>query len=255
MNNNNSHPFSNYTVLESRQIPAGAISKKFMSGVFLWMFIALGVSAIVSLLFASNLELQSSLYKVVLNKPSFTSLGMFIVFAPILFVIIMSVGFRKLSSPVLTLLLVLFAAVMGMSLSTIFITYTAGSLLTCFASASIMFGVMAVMGYTTDKDLTTFGSFLTMGLVGIIIASMVNMFLHSTLLGYISSFVGVAVFLGLTAYDVQKLKRIGAGIEFQEISANDTQKLIVMGALSLYLDFINLFLLLLQLFGNKRNND
>jgi FtsH-binding integral membrane protein len=92
-----------------------------------------------------------------------------------------------------------------------------------------------------------------MGLVGLIIASMINWFLHSDALGYIISLVGVAVFTGLTAYDVQKLKRIGAGIEFNNVSANDTKKLSLFGALTLYLDFINLFIMLLRLFGNKRN--
>lgn len=146
-----------------------------------------------------------------------------------------------------------YAAVNGISFSFILLAYTSGSVIGCFASASVMFGIMALMGYTTDKDLTSFGSILTMGLVGLIIASMVNWFLHSDALGYIISLVGVAVFTGLTAYDVQKLKRIGAGIEFNNVSANDTKKLSLFGALTLYLDFINLFIMLLRLFGNKRD--
>lgn len=112
---------------------------------------------------------------------------------------------------------------------------------------------MAVMGYTTDKDLTSFGRILTMGLIGIVIASIINMFLGSDRMGYIISIVGVAVFTGLTAYDVQKLKRIGEGVEFEGTSASDTKKLAIMGALNLYLDFINLFLMLLRLFGGRRD--
>ena len=108
------------------------------------------------------------------------------------------------------------------------------------------------MGYTTEKDLTSFGSLMIMGLVGIVIASMINLFMHSEGLYYIISIVGVAVFLGLTAYDVQKLKRIGAGVEFQGVAAADTRKLAIMGALSLYLDFINLFLMMLRLFGRRK---
>ena len=250
----NNQQFSNYTVLESRQIPAGAISKKFMAGVFLWMFIALGISAVFAWMFAANADLQSSLYMLTNKGPRLTGLGMLISFAPLIFVFTMSIGFNRFSATVLTVLLAAFAAVMGMSLSTLVITYTSASLLGCFASASVMFCVMALMGYTTDKDLTSFGSLLTMGLVGIIIASMINMFLHSEALYYIVSYVGIAVFLGLTAYDVQKLKRIGAGIEFEGVSAGDTQKLTVMGALTLYLDFINLFILLLRVFG-RRSND
>jgi FtsH-binding integral membrane protein len=116
-----------------------------------------------------------------------------------------------------------------------------------------MFGVMAVMGYTTDKDLTSFGRILSMGLIGIVIAMIINMFMHSGPLNYLISIIGVAVFTGLTAYDTQKLKRIGAGLEFAGTSATDTRKLALMGALNLYLDFLNLFLMLLRLFGNRRN--
>ena len=117
-----------------------------------------------------------------------------------------------------------------------------------------MFGVMAVLGYTTDKDLTSFGSILMMGLIGIIIASMINWFLQSDGLYYLISILGVAIFTGLTAYDVQKLKRIGAGIEYQGmgVAVSDTRKIALMGALSLYLDFINLFLMMLRLFGRRK---
>ena len=127
--------------------------------------------------------------------------------------------------------------------------YTASSVLTCFISAAVLFGVMAVAGYTTQQDLTKFGSLLMMFLIGVVIASLVNFFLKSSQLDYIISFVGVAVFVGLTAYDVQKLKRIGEGIEYGDASAN---KMVIMGALTLYLDFINLFLMLLRLFGRRK---
>lgn len=254
MDYNNRQNFSSYTILDSKQIPAGAISKKFMSGVFLWMFIALGVSALLAFLFATNEGLTSLLYATTAKGVKLTMLGMLISFAPLIFVFTMSLGINRFSSGMLTLLLLLFAATMGMSLSTLFIVYTSGSLLTCFASASAMFGIMALMGYTTEKDLTKFGSILMMGLVGIVIASMINWFLHSPALYYLISYVGIAVFLGLTAYDVQKLKRIGAGLEFGGASAGDTQKLTIMGALTLYLDFINLFVMLLSIFG-KRNDD
>lgn len=251
---NNNGQFSDYTVLESRQIPAGAISKKFMAGVFLWMFVALGVSTLFSFLFATNEGLMSLMYNVTTQGLRLTGLGMIISFAPFIFVLTMSLGFNRMSPGVITALLVAFAAVMGMSLSTLILVYTSGSLITCFASAAVMFGVMALMGYTTEKDLTSFGSLMMMGLVGILIASMINWFLHSEMLYYIISYVGVAVFLGLTAYDVQKLKRIGAGIEYQGVSAGDTKKLTIMGALTLYLDFINLFIMLLRIFGNRRSN-
>ena len=179
--------------------------------------------------------------------------GMFISFAPIIFVMVMSFAFQRLSAPMLTLFFLLYAATMGMSLSVILLVYTAGSVIGCFAAASAMFGIMAVMGYTTEQDLTSFGRILFMGLIGIIIASLINMFMHSDTMNYIISIIGVAVFTGLTAYDTQKLKRIGAGLEYEGTSANDTKKLALMGALSLYLDFINLFIMLLRLFGGRRD--
>jgi FtsH-binding integral membrane protein len=162
----------------------------------------------------------------------------------------MSLGFQRMSSTVMLLLFLAYSIVMGMSLSFIFIAYTHGSIFQTFGIAALTFGVMAVMGYTTKTDLTKFGSILIMALVGIIIASLVNMFLHSSQMDYIISFIGVLIFTGLTAYDVQKLKRIGAGVE---MGTDDTTKLAIFGALTLYLDFINLFLFLLRFFGNRKS--
>jgi FtsH-binding integral membrane protein len=118
-----------------------------------------------------------------------------------------------------------------------------------FITTSVVFGIMAIAGYTTQTDLTKFGSLMMMGLIGIIIASVFNMFMHSSQLEYIISYVGIAVFVGLTAYDVQKLKRIGAGLEYGDATA---KKMALMGGLTLYLDFINLFLMILRLFGRRR---
>lgn len=256
MENYNQNNFTSYTVLDSSPASnTGAISKKFMANVFSWMFLALAVSAFFAYLFSENETLKAILYQPTeYGGYSMTGAGLFVAFSPLAFVLIMSFGYRKLSSVALTALFVLFSAMMGMSLSSILFVYTASSVIGCFASASVMFGIMAVMGYTTDKDLTSFGSMLTMGLIGIIIASMVNMFLHSEALYYIISFIGIAVFTGLTAYDVQKLKRIGAGIEYQGdgVTVNDTTKLALLGALNLYLDFINLFLMLLRVFGRQK---
>lgn len=252
--NQNQQNFSRYTVIDS--VPAsgtGTVARKFMANVFLWMFVALGISALCAYLFASSNTLLSLLYTQTERGMSMSGFGYLVMFAPIGFVLLMSFGYTRLSSVALAGLFLVYAAVMGMSLSVILLIYTAGSVLTCFISASAMFGVMAILGYTTEKDLTSFGRILTMGLFGIIIASVVNFFFQSPGLYYIISFIGVAVFTGLTAYDVQKLKRIGAGMEYGDVSANDTSKLAVMGALSLYLDFINLFLMLLRLFGNRRD--
>lgn len=253
-NYNQQQDFSNYTVIDSHQTTAtGAISKKFMANVFGWMFVALGVSTLMAFLFATSPSLMGSLIETTERGVSMSGLGWVVMFAPFGFALAMSFAFNRLSAPMLTLFFLLFAVVMGISLSFVLLAYTAGSVVGCFASASLMFGIMAVMGYTTEKDLTSFGQILLMGALGIFIAFMVNFFLHSAMLDYLISIAGVAVFTGLTAYDVQKLKRIGAGIEFAGTSVADTRKLALMGALNLYLDFINLFLFLLRLFGNRRN--
>jgi FtsH-binding integral membrane protein len=138
-----------------------------------------------------------------------------------------------------------------MSLSFILLIYTAASVYKTFAIAAGMFGVMAVLGYTTKTDLTRFGSIMMMGLFGLIIAMLVNIFLKSSTMEYLISIIGVLIFTGLTAYDVQKLKRIGAGMVGDMGDAN-TRKLSIMGALTLYLDFINLFLFLLRFLGDRK---
>jgi FtsH-binding integral membrane protein len=161
----------------------------------------------------------------------------------------MSAGFQRLSASTMVLVFVLYSVLMGASLSFIFLAFTGASIAKTFVITSTMFGVMAVVGYTTKTDLSRFGSIMFMGLIGIIIASLVNMFMRSDTMDYIISFIGVLVFTGLTAYDVQKLKRIGAGAGVE----NETsRKLTIMGALTLYLDFINLFLFLLRFFGDRR---
>lgn len=223
-----------------------SMSKTFIASVFSWMSAALIITTIVAYYFAHNSELFSLLFNPI---GGFTILGYIVMFSPIAFVLIMSFGFQRLSYPVLLFLFLIYAAVMGASLSFIFLMYTSSSIAGTFASAAGMFGLMAVVGYTTKTDLTKFGAILTMALVGIIIASIVNWFLNSDSLSYIISFIGVLVFTGLTAYDVQKLKQIGAGVQY---GVESTSKLVILGALNLYLDFINLFLFLLRLFGDRK---
>jgi uncharacterized protein len=172
-----------------------------------------------------------------------------VMLAPLAFVLVLSFGITKLSVPVTQLLFWAFAAVMGLSLSSIFAIYTGGSIAKVFFISAATFGAMSLYGYTTKRDLTQIGSFLMMGLIGIVIASIVNIFLASSALSYAISIVGVLVFVGLTAWDTQKIKESyndGFGAEVLAKGA-------IMGALSLYLDFINLFLMLLRLFGNQRN--
>jgi len=222
------------------------VAKTFIAGVFGWMFLALGITAITSWLFASSPELMASLYNA---QGGMTLLGWIVLLAPIGFVIWLSAGFNRMSASSMVLVFVAYSILMGMSLSFIFLAYTGTSIAATFMITAGMFGVMALLGYTTKTDLTRFGSIMMMGLIGIIIASVVNMFLHSSGMDYIISFLGVLIFTGLSAYDVQKLKRIGAGMVE---GAENTRKMTIMGALTLYLDFINLFLFLLRFFGNRR---
>ncbi len=223
------------------------LSKKFIAKVFAWMFVALGVSTLCAYLFASDSTLLSLLIDMETGRR--TGLGTIIMFAPLVFMLVMSFGINKISYPVMLILFIAFATTMGISLSFIFLLYTSGSITGVFLSSSLLFGVMAILGYTTDTDLTKLGSLLMMALFGMIIASVVNMFLGSSQMQYIISFIGIIVFTGLTAYDVQKLKRIGAGIEFGNATAS---KMVLMGALTLYLDFINLFLSMLRVFGSRK---
>jgi len=178
-----------------------------------------------------------------------TPLQWVVMLAPLAFVLVLSFGIQKLSVPVTQILFWAFAAVMGLSLSWIFAAYTMTSITQVFFISAATFLAMSLYGYTTKRDLTQIGSFLMMGLIGIIIASIVNIFLHSSGLSFAISIVGVLVFVGLTAWDTQKIKEsysVGFGADVLAKGA-------IMGALSLYLDFINLFLMLLRLFGNQRN--
>jgi FtsH-binding integral membrane protein len=253
MNNYNSQqPFADYTV-ESQSIKAGTTSKTFVANVFLWMFAALAISTVFAFLFANNEQLLGYLVTQTEKGVGLSLLGKVTMFAPLGFVLLMSFGFNRLSSTALVALFLVYSAIMGISFSFILLAYTPGSIIACFASAAGMFGLMAVLGYTTKQDLTSFGRIMMMGLIGIIIASIINWFMKSSQLDYIISFIGVLVFTGLTAYDVQKIKRIGAGVEYEGVNAENTKKLSILGALTLYLDFINLFLFLLRIFG--RRND
>lgn len=224
-----------------------AVASTFLSGVFMWMFLALGLTAATAYLFASTESLITLLYNP--ETGGMTIAGWIVMFAPLGLVLLISARYQKMSSSSMVLFFVLYAILMGASLSFILLIYTGASIAKTFLVTSAMFGFMAVLGYTTKTDLTKFGSLMMMGLVGIIIASLVNMFLGSSSLDYIISFIGVLIFTGLTAYDVQKLKRIGAQIVD---GTEDARKVTIMGALTLYLDFINLFLFLLRFLGDRK---
>ncbi len=168
--------------------------------------------------------------------------------APLGVVIYMSFGITKMSFTKAQTTFWIFAALMGASLSSIFLVYTGSSITRVFFITAGTFAAMSIYGYTTKRDLTRLGSFLMMGLIGIIIASLVNIFMKSTMMYFVISILGVLIFVGLTAYDTQKIKNMYLVSDSGEVMG----KKAVMGALTLYLDFINLFIMLLRLFGQRR---
>ncbi|MCP5374502.1 MAG: Bax inhibitor-1/YccA family protein [Rickettsiaceae bacterium] len=179
---------------------------------------------------------------------STSGLGMLISFAPLGIAIYFFMGLGRISVNTAQTLFWVYAAVMGMSLSYLGLVYTGQSLARTFFICASVFGAMSLYGYTTKTDLTSMGSFLIMGLIGIIVVSLVNIFLRSPAIDFATSFIGIAIFMGLTAWDTQKLKTIYYNSGGGEMG----QKMAVLGAFTLYLDFINLFLYLLRFFGDRK---
>ena len=182
------------------------------------------------------------------NALFFSGLKWVVMLAPLGIIFYMSFGINKMTSAKAQTIFWIFAALMGLSLSWILLVYTGVSVARVFFITSATFGAMSIYGYTTKRDLTKLGSFLFMGLIGIIIASLVNIFLKSSMMYFVISILGVLIFVGLTAYDTQKIKNMYSASDSGEIIG----KKAVMGALTLYLDFINLFIMLLRLFGQRR---
>ena len=182
-----------------------------------------------------------------------TILGWAAMLSPLAFILVLSFGINKLSRPATQALFWAFAACMGASLSNIFLRYTGQSIATTFFVTASMFAAVSLYGYTTKADLTRFGSFMIMGLIGIMIAGVVNIFLASSALAFAISVIGVVVFVGLTAYDTQRIKADYLQFAYAE-GTDEAGKRSVMDALGLYLNFVNLFQLLLSFMG-QRNND
>ena len=168
-----------------------------------------------------------------------------IILSPLAFILIMSFGAERFSDRGLLMMLMGFGAAQGLSMGALLYIYTAHSVITAFLMAAIVFSTFAMIGYTTKRDLSAMGTFLFVGLIGIIVASIVNIWLNLTALAFVVNVLAVLIFTGLTAYDMQKLKHI-------YLDGGDSSRVRTFGALSLYLDFINIFVSLLQLIGNKR---
>lgn len=179
-----------------------------------------------------------------------TPLLWIVMLAPLGFVLVLSFGLERISASTALLLLWFYAAVMGLSLGGIFLVFTGSSIAHVFLITAATYGAMSLYGFTTGADLSRFGSFLFMGLIGIVIASLVNIFVRSDAVPFVISIVGVVLFVGLTAYDTQRIKAMYLESDTEEQAG----KKAVLGALALYLDFINLFMMLLQLFGQRRQN-
>jgi len=214
----------------------------FMYKVYGWMTVALALSATT----AYGVYSTPSLMMTLLRTP-FLFYGL--MFAQLGLVIFLSAAIRKISYPTAVASFLGYSILLGVTLSTIFVVYQMASIGMVFMVASLMFGSMATYGYVTKNDLTSFGQILGMGLWGLIIAMLVNMFFANPAFDYLLSFVGVVIFTGLTAYDVQKIKNIGYQLTDE---GETTNKIALLGALSLYLDFVNLFLHLLRMFGKRK---
>lgn len=207
------------------------------SGVLLTGIVALGfaMSGAVGVLFGPG------------GRPNL--LGWVVTFAPIAVVFAMSFGQSKMSTGTMRALFWGFAVLMGLSLSTIFLVYSGTSIASAFFSTAAGFAGLSLYGYTTKRDLSPIGSFLTIGVIGLFVAMLINLFLHSGTLSLVISGVGVLIFAGLTAYDTQRIKSL-----YAQVAGTDmVGRAVVMSALSLYLDFINMFLFVLRLFGAQRN--
>jgi FtsH-binding integral membrane protein len=209
-----------------------------MGRVYSHMSLAVVVSMIVSYVVGTSPELLQFFFTGVTKWV--------VIFAPLAAILIMSFAAERFSKFELQVFLQAFAALMGLSFATIFAVFTMGSIFTAFMGGAVLFGTMSMYGYFTKKDLTSVGSFMFVGLIAIVIASIVNIFIGSTVLQMVISAVAIIIFLGLTAYDTQTIRQLVS-------QDTDTGREEVLGALSLYLDFINLFLNLLQLFGGRKD--
>ncbi len=206
-----------------------------MGRVYGHMGLAVLTSMIVSLFVASSPALMAFFFT--------GAMKWVVIFAPLVAVLALGFGIYKMTKPMAMLALHAFAALMGLSFATIFVVYQIGSIVGAFMGGAILFGVMSFYGYFTKRDLSSLGSFLFVGLIAIVIASVVNIFIGSSVTTMVISALAIIIFTGLTAYDTQQIR--------QMVSVENTGNLEILGALTLYLNFINIFLSLLQLFGNK----
>jgi len=214
--------------------------RKYLLGIYNYMASGLTLTGIVALWVASSETAMQMIFG--------SGLSFVVMLSPLAFIMVLSFGINKMKASTAQMVFWAFCAVMGLSMASIFIQFTGASIARVFFITAGAFAGMSLYGYATKRDLSGFGSFLFMGLIGIIIAGVVNIFLQSSAMHFVISVVGVLVFVGLTAYDTQKIKAMYSEVDDSEMQG----KKAIMGALTLYLDFINLFMMLLRLFGDRR---
>lgn len=227
----------------TRTYASKTVQATLMRNVYTWMTLALVITGFVALYVAKSYTLLSMIIE---NRMLFWGL----LIAEVGLVIYLSARIHRIAFSTATLLFIAYSILNGVTLSFIFMVYTMSSIATTFFVTAGTFGAMALYGYVTKKDLSRLGNICIMALMGLIIASLVNLFLHNSMMDLIISSIGVLLFTGLTAYDSQKIKQLLTG---DELEVNDTtQKIALMGAMTLYLDFINLFLYLLRFLGDRK---
>jgi len=217
-------------------------ARKFLLNVYNWMAMGLALTAIIAYGISTSETLLGVIFS---NRILFWG----IIILQFGVVILLSAAINKIPVVIAIGSFFLYAALTGLTLSAIFVLYTSSSIASTFLICSLMFGSVSVFGYITKMDLSRFGTFMFMGLIGIVIASIVNIFLKSTMMYWIISYAGVVIFVGLTAWDTQKLKRMSQEMNFD---SEQGKKAAVLGALTLYLDFINMFLFLLRIMGSRK---
>ena len=222
---------------------AQAAQRAFVTKVFGWMTAGLTITAVVALYVATTPRLVEAIFG---NR----ALLLGLIIGELLMVVVLAAAIHKLSPGVASALFVAYAAVNGLTLSVLFLAFTAASLASTFFITAATFGAMFVYGYTTKRDLTGLGSLCVMALIGLIVASVVKIFMANPMLYWLTTYAGVLIFVGLTAYDAQRIKMMGIGLSRQGTAI--AHKAAILGALALYLDFVNLFILLLRIFGRRR---
>jgi FtsH-binding integral membrane protein len=215
---------------------------RFIAKVYGWMSIALLITALVAMWVVATPAVLEFIF-------SSRYIFMGLIIAELVCVGALVGAINRFSSQTATAVFIGYAVLNGLTLSSVFLAYTSASIVSTFFITASTFGIMSTYGYFTKRDLTSMGNLLLMGLIGLVIASLVNMFLHNEIIYWVTTFIGIIVFVGLIAYDTQKIK---AMYQTGAIEGDNVRKGAILGALSLYLDFINLFLMLLRLFGRKK---